>query len=60
MEFSGTQEEELEGNLRKLAKVIITELSLGRWEQVSQGKNIQAVKTVGGKAYMCQKKSSCI
>lgn len=28
-EFSGTQEEDLEGNLRKLSMVIIAELRLG-------------------------------
>lgn len=33
-EFSGTQEKELKGKLRKFAKVIVTEPSLGGWELV--------------------------
>ena len=54
-EFSGTQGKELKGNLRKLAKVIVTELRLGGQEQVTQERILQAVKTIGGKACRYQK-----
>ena len=54
-EFSGTQGKELNGNLRKLAKVIVTELRFGGQEQVTQERILQAVKTIGGKACRYQK-----